>query len=166
METIEQMAERHIRESEADLVHIDVLMKRAQKMSANAADQVEAERLLDQAMRQRAKLDLHLAALRSKQESDYDKLAEEGKRFKETLEKYGRILKSCWLPGFDCQTVAKMDNPRGLLRGAAVGKDCLLWSLLLHLWIAQPVHGNALNAHVLEHWGLQSAKSPLSDGLV
>ncbi len=56
METIEQMAERHIRESEADLVHIDVLMKRAQKMSANAADQVEAERLLDQATRQRAKL--------------------------------------------------------------------------------------------------------------
>lgn len=100
METIEQMAERHIRESEADLVHIDVLMKRAQKMSANAADQVEAERLLDQATRQRAKLDLHLAALKSKQESDYERLAEEGKRFKETLEKIRsniEVMLASWL---------------------------------------------------------------------
>ncbi|UUC95610.1 MULTISPECIES: hypothetical protein [Comamonas] len=100
METIEQMAERHIRESEADLVHIDVLMKRAQKMSANAADQVEAERLLDQAMRQRAKLDMHLAALKSKQESDYKKLADEGKRFKETLEKIRsniEVMLASWL---------------------------------------------------------------------
>ena len=42
METIEQIAERHIRESEARLDHIDVLMKRAQKVSANTSDQVEA----------------------------------------------------------------------------------------------------------------------------
>lgn len=86
--------------SEADLVHIDVLMKRAQKMSANAADQVEAERLLDQAMRQRAKLDLHLAALKSKQESDCEQLAEEGKRFKETLEKIRsniEVMLASWL---------------------------------------------------------------------
>ena len=100
METIEQMAERRIRESEADLLHIDVLMKRAQKMSANAADQAKAERLLEQAIKQRAKLDQHLAALRSKQESDYEKLAEEGKRFRDALEKTRsniEVMLASWL---------------------------------------------------------------------
>lgn len=100
METIEQMAERRIRESEADLLHIDVLMKRAQKMSANAADQAKAERLLEQAIKQRTKLDQHLAALRSKQESDYEKLAEEGKRFRDALEKARsniEVMLASWL---------------------------------------------------------------------
>ena len=88
METIEQIAERHIRESEASLDHIDVLMKRAQKVSANTSDQVEAERLLDQAMKQREKLDLHLAALRAvRQQSDLARLVEEGRGFKEGLER-------------------------------------------------------------------------------
>ncbi|PIG09500.1 hypothetical protein [Comamonas sp. 26] len=100
METIEQMAERHIRESEAELVHIDVLMKRVQKMSANAADQAEAERLLDQVVRQREKLELYLAALKSKQDADYEKLAEEGKRFKATLAKMRsniEVMLASWL---------------------------------------------------------------------
>jgi len=51
-------------------------------------------------MRQRAKLDLHLAALKSKQESDYERLAEEGKRFKETLEKIRsniEVMLASWL---------------------------------------------------------------------
>lgn len=88
METIEQMAERHIRESEASLDHIDVLMKRAQKVSANASDQAEAERLLDQVMKQREKLDLHLAALKEvRLQSDLERLVEEGKGFKEGLER-------------------------------------------------------------------------------
>ncbi len=100
METIEQMAERHICESEAELVHIDVLMKRAQKMSTNAADQVEAERLLDQAVRQREKLELHLAALKSKQDADYEKLVDEGKRFKAMLAKMRsniEVMLASWL---------------------------------------------------------------------
>jgi hypothetical protein len=44
METIEQMADEHIRESEASLNHIDLLMKRAQK-AQKASDQAEIERL-------------------------------------------------------------------------------------------------------------------------
>ena len=100
METIEQMAERHIRESEADLNHIDVLMKRAQKASSNAADQAEAEMLLEQAAKQHAKLDQHLTALRSQQEPDHEKLAEEGARFREALGKIRsnlEVLLASWL---------------------------------------------------------------------
>lgn len=82
METIEQMADRHIRESEASLDHIDLLMKRAQKASANASDQAQIE----QATEQREKLDLHLAALKeARQQSDLARLVEEGKSFRTGL---------------------------------------------------------------------------------
>ncbi|WP_054075807.1 MULTISPECIES: hypothetical protein [Comamonas] len=88
METIEQMADRHIRETEASLDHIDLLMKRAQKASAKASDQAEIERLLEQATMQREKLDLHLAALKeAKQQSDLARLVEEGKSFRDRLER-------------------------------------------------------------------------------
>lgn len=84
METIEQMADRHIRESEASLDHIDLLMKRAQKASANASDQAQIE----QATEQREKLDLHLAALKeARQQSDLARLVEEGKSFRDRLER-------------------------------------------------------------------------------
>lgn len=93
METIEQMAERHIHEFDASLAHIDVLMKRAQKLSVKASDQEEAERLLEQAMKQREKLDMHLAALKeSRPQSDPAKLVEEGERFKEGLERVRVIV--------------------------------------------------------------------------
>lgn len=64
--------------------HIDLLMKRAQKASANASDQAQIE----QATEQREKLDLHLAALKeARQQSDLARLVEEGKSFRDRLER-------------------------------------------------------------------------------
>ncbi|CAM4177887.1 hypothetical protein COAQ111491_08510 [Comamonas aquatilis] len=87
METIDQMSERHIRESEAGLQRVDELMKRAQQLSTKDEGQVETERLLGQAVKDREELEQHLAELKSRQESDMAKLAEDGRNFREGLEK-------------------------------------------------------------------------------